>query len=215
MAQYILRRLVFLIPTLVLVTILVFSIIRLLPGNIVVLMLSEQGYTSDRAQLERMLGLDRPFYEQYLTYIGHVLQGDLGVSAADFERLAHGHLRCPTRGGTRVMQEEVDPQLTGAEVDPPRREVSHRWRSGFLRRIRRGRGRSRRTSATLLRTGKEQFHVIVESQRCESLQLRATQHDSHHGWRQLLHTSHRQPTALQLMPDTRDSRFVTHAQASA
>jgi peptide/nickel transport system permease protein len=49
MAQYILRRLVLLIPTLVLVTLLVFSIIRLLPGNIVVLMLSEQGYASDRA----------------------------------------------------------------------------------------------------------------------------------------------------------------------
>ena len=80
MAQYILRRLVLLLPTLVLVTILVFSIIRLLPGNIVVLMLSEQGYTSDRAQLERMLGLDRPFYQQYLTYIGQVVQGDLGVS---------------------------------------------------------------------------------------------------------------------------------------
>ena len=80
MAQYILRRLLLLIPTLFLVTLLVFSIIRLLPGNIVVLMLSEQGYASDRAQLEHMLGLDRPFYEQYLTYIGQALQGDLGVS---------------------------------------------------------------------------------------------------------------------------------------
>src|SRR5882672_11149777 len=80
MAQYILRRLLLLIPTLLLVTLLVFSIIRLLPGNIVVLMMSEQGYASDRAQLERMLGLDRPFYQQYLAYIGQVLQGDLGVS---------------------------------------------------------------------------------------------------------------------------------------
>jgi peptide/nickel transport system permease protein len=80
MAQYILRRLLLLIPTLLLVTLLVFSIIRLLPGNIVVLMMSEQGYASDRAQLERMLGLDRPFYQQYLAYIGQVLHGDLGVS---------------------------------------------------------------------------------------------------------------------------------------
>ena len=40
MAQYILRRLLLLLPTLFLVTLLVFSIIRLLPGNIVVLMLS-------------------------------------------------------------------------------------------------------------------------------------------------------------------------------
>ena len=52
MLQYILRRLLLLIPTLFLVTLLVFSIIRLLPGNIVVLMMSEQGYASDRAKLE-------------------------------------------------------------------------------------------------------------------------------------------------------------------
>lgn len=80
MWRYIARRLLLLIPTLFLVTLLVFSIIRLLPGNIVTLMLSEQGYASDRARLEQMLGLDKPFYVQYLTYIGGALQGDLGVS---------------------------------------------------------------------------------------------------------------------------------------
>jgi peptide/nickel transport system permease protein len=69
-----------LIPTLFLVTLLVFSIIRLLPGNIVVLMMSEQGYASDRAKLEQMLGLDQPFYWQYLSYIGKAFHGDLGVS---------------------------------------------------------------------------------------------------------------------------------------
>jgi peptide/nickel transport system permease protein len=69
-----------LFPTMVLVTLLVFSIIRLLPGDIVTLMMSEQGYASDKAKLEQMLGLDQPFYLQYLTYIGRVLQGDLGVS---------------------------------------------------------------------------------------------------------------------------------------
>ena len=69
-----------LFPTMVLVTLLVFSIIRLLPGDIVTLMMSEQGYAADKAQLEKMLGLDQPFYRQYLTYIGRVLQGDLGVS---------------------------------------------------------------------------------------------------------------------------------------
>jgi peptide/nickel transport system permease protein len=77
---YILRRLLLLIPTLLLVTLLVFSIIRLLPGNIVVLMMSEQGYASDKAKLEQMLGLDQPFYIQYVSYIGKVLRGDLGVS---------------------------------------------------------------------------------------------------------------------------------------
>jgi ABC-type dipeptide/oligopeptide/nickel transport system permease component len=80
MSLYILRRVLLLIPTLFLVTLLVFSIIRLLPGNVVVLMMSEQGYASDRAKLEQMLGLDQPFYQQYLTYLGKVFQGDFGVS---------------------------------------------------------------------------------------------------------------------------------------
>ena len=80
MSRYVLRRLMLLVPTLLLVTLLVFSIIRLLPGDIVTLMMSEQGYASDKAKLEQMMGLDRPFYRQYLTYLGHALQGDLGVS---------------------------------------------------------------------------------------------------------------------------------------
>lgn len=80
MLGYALRRLLLLIPTLALVTLLVFSIIRLLPGSIVVLMLSEQGYASEQAKLEQMLGLDQPFYWQYVSYVGKVFRGDLGVS---------------------------------------------------------------------------------------------------------------------------------------
>jgi peptide/nickel transport system permease protein len=80
MSRYVLRRLILLLPTLALVTLLVFSIIRLLPGDIVTLMMSEQGYAGEKAKLEQMLGLDQPFYRQYVTYIGKVLQGDLGVS---------------------------------------------------------------------------------------------------------------------------------------
>src|SRR5262245_29409231 len=80
MSRYVLRRLLLLVPTLALITVLVFSIIRLLPGDIVTLMMSEQGYAGDKAKLEQMLGLDKPFYWQYATYVGKVLQGDLGVS---------------------------------------------------------------------------------------------------------------------------------------
>jgi peptide/nickel transport system permease protein len=80
MSRYVLRRLMLLLPTLALVTLLVFSIIRLLPGDIVTLMMSEQGYAGDKAKLEQMLGLDQPFYRQYVTYIGKALLGDLGVS---------------------------------------------------------------------------------------------------------------------------------------
>src|SRR5258708_24956634 len=80
MSRYVLRRLVLLVPTLALVTLLVFSIIRLLPGDIVTLMMSEQGYASDKAKLEQMMGLDQPFYRQYISYVGKALHGDLGVS---------------------------------------------------------------------------------------------------------------------------------------
>jgi peptide/nickel transport system permease protein len=80
MSRYVLRRLILLLPTLALVTLLVFSIIRLLPGDIVTLMMSEQGYASDKAKLEQMLGLDQPFYRQYVSYVGKALHGDLGVS---------------------------------------------------------------------------------------------------------------------------------------
>jgi peptide/nickel transport system permease protein len=80
MYPYVIRRVLWLIPTLWLVTLLVFAIVRLLPGDIVVLMLSEQGYASDRTKLERMLGLDRPVYEQYLRYVGRAICGDLGTS---------------------------------------------------------------------------------------------------------------------------------------
>src|SRR5260370_21972057 len=80
MSRYVLRRLVLLVPTLALVTLLVFSIIRLLPGDIVTLMMSAQGYASDKAKLEQMMGLDQPFYRQYVTYVARVLQRDLGLS---------------------------------------------------------------------------------------------------------------------------------------
>ena len=93
MSRYVLRRLLLLVPTLLLVTLLVFSIIRLLPGDIVTLMMSEQGYAGDRTKLEHMMGLDRPFHRQYLTYLGNVLQGDLGVSFWTKEPVAEEILR--------------------------------------------------------------------------------------------------------------------------
>jgi ABC-type dipeptide/oligopeptide/nickel transport system permease component len=43
-------------------------------------MMSEQGYASDKAKLEQMLGLDQPFYRSTSATSGKALQGDLGVS---------------------------------------------------------------------------------------------------------------------------------------
>jgi peptide/nickel transport system permease protein len=82
MNKYILRRLVQLLPTLLGISLLVFGLMRLLPGDVVrVLVGPELNISAEqRATLERMLGLDAPLPIQYLRWLGAVLQGDLGVS---------------------------------------------------------------------------------------------------------------------------------------
>ena len=78
--RYILRRVLLLVPTLLLVSFFIFSIVRLLPGDVVAIMIAEQGYAEDEAELRQMLGLDKPLVVQYARYMKNVLKGDLGVS---------------------------------------------------------------------------------------------------------------------------------------
>jgi peptide/nickel transport system permease protein len=80
MRRYIIRRILLVFPTLFLVTFLVFSVVRLLPGDVVELMVAEQGYADDEEELREMLGLDKPLHKQYLTYMKNVFRGDLGIS---------------------------------------------------------------------------------------------------------------------------------------
>ncbi len=77
---YILRRVLLLIPTLLLVSFFIFSIVRLLPGDVVAIMISEQGYADDEAELRKTLGLDKPLIIQYVVYMKNVFKGDLGKS---------------------------------------------------------------------------------------------------------------------------------------
>ena len=85
MRAYIIRRLLLMIPTLLLVSILVFLLIRFIPGDVVDAMLSPSsisgGTVETRAELERFLGLDVPAHVQYARWIGGiVLHGTLGKS---------------------------------------------------------------------------------------------------------------------------------------
>jgi peptide/nickel transport system permease protein len=80
MRQYILKRLLLIIPTLLLVTVIVFALTRLIPGDVVVLMFEEKAYAKDLDALRAKLGLDKPLYMQYATWVGKVVQGDLGES---------------------------------------------------------------------------------------------------------------------------------------
>jgi len=80
MRSYVIKRILLLFPTVLLLSFLVFGIIRVLPGDVVELMVSEGGYAEDESELRDMLGLDKPLLSQYLSYMKGALTGDLGIS---------------------------------------------------------------------------------------------------------------------------------------
>ena len=78
--RYVAKRLLIAIPSLLIASLIVFTLPRLLPGDAVQLMLAEKAYAKDIAELRTKLGLDRPLYVQYFEWAGRVLRGDLGES---------------------------------------------------------------------------------------------------------------------------------------
>jgi len=82
MVQYIIRRLLSSIPSLIIVSIVIFSLIRLVPGDVVMARLSESGYVTDEqlAEMRHDLGLDRSALTQYFDWAGGVIRGDFGES---------------------------------------------------------------------------------------------------------------------------------------
>ena len=82
MGSYIIRRLLIAIPSLVIVTILIAGLVRLQPGDVVMAQLAESGPLSeeDIKDIREGLGLDRPFPQQYASWMSGVLRGDLGES---------------------------------------------------------------------------------------------------------------------------------------
>jgi peptide/nickel transport system permease protein len=83
MVAYILRRLLLMIPTIVGVAVLVFFMLRVMPGDIVETMLREGGGNVPQHVIEQeraRLGLDQPIPVQFLNWFGGLLQGDFGTS---------------------------------------------------------------------------------------------------------------------------------------
>lgn len=80
MGAYILRRLVEMIPVLFLVSLMVFSIIHLTPGDPALLILGEEVTPEKLTALRHQLGLDQPIPVQYGLWLSNVLRGDLGRS---------------------------------------------------------------------------------------------------------------------------------------
>jgi peptide/nickel transport system permease protein len=68
------------VPTLFVVSVMVFVIMRLLPGDVVTLMFQDLGYAANLAEMRAKLGLNLPIHEQYVRWVGGLLRGNLGES---------------------------------------------------------------------------------------------------------------------------------------
>jgi peptide/nickel transport system permease protein len=82
MRRYILRRLLLAVPVMLLVALFAFGVVRLIPGDALMLMLAETGNISEETlqHIRAEMGLDRPFIPQFLSWLGGVVQGDFGTS---------------------------------------------------------------------------------------------------------------------------------------
>lgn len=93
MREYLLKRVLLMVPTLFLVTVLVFLMMRMIPGDVVIQMLEGYAYADTVEALRRELGLDKPIHEQYFAWISGLLQGDLGRSLWTKENILTEFLR--------------------------------------------------------------------------------------------------------------------------
>lgn len=88
MTRYIFRRLLLTIPVLFFVSLIVFSLIALIPGDPARIMLGEEASREALEVLRRQMGLDRPMLVRYVIWMGRVVRGDLGQSVRDGRSVA-------------------------------------------------------------------------------------------------------------------------------
>ena len=80
MTQYLIRRILQVIPITLGILTLIFSLIHLIPGDPAVQIAGENARAEDVLRVRQQLGLDRPLWEQYVDYLGDLARGDLGTS---------------------------------------------------------------------------------------------------------------------------------------
>jgi len=80
MTEYLARRLLLAVPSLLIVTVLIFVVLRAVPGDPATLLAGEFATSDVVAQIRAKWGLDRPLPVQYGVFLGHLLRGDLGHS---------------------------------------------------------------------------------------------------------------------------------------
>lgn len=81
MLSFVVRRLAHAVPILFGVSVVVFSLAHMVPGDVAQIMLPAEASPADLARLRAHYGLDQPLHEQYVRWLAHALGGDFGVSA--------------------------------------------------------------------------------------------------------------------------------------
>lgn len=80
MLKLIVRRLLVAVPLLIIVSLAMFVMIRLVPGDPAATLAGDNATPQGIAQIRHKMGLDKPIHEQYLSWLGHAVRGDLGTS---------------------------------------------------------------------------------------------------------------------------------------
>ena len=118
MKAYLIRRVLLIIPTLFILTILVFLSVRFIPGDVIDLMVARNlgpdsgfGGDIDREALERMLGLDVPVYVQYGRWIGVLPTPDWVSGESHLKGLLQGTLGDSLMGGLWTVEEKIIERL--------------------------------------------------------------------------------------------------------
>src|SRR5437763_902891 len=88
MTTYVLRRLVLMVPVAFLVTVGVFMLIHLTPGDPALIILGEDRSPQAIAQVHQELGFDKPLYVQYFIWLNHIVRGDWGRSITTHQPVA-------------------------------------------------------------------------------------------------------------------------------
>src|SRR5690606_12019133 len=83
MLTFLVNRVLSSIPIIIIITLAVFTVMQLLPGDPTLAILGDEATPQSRAVLRERMGLDRPVHVQYLSWLGGILTGDVGRSLVD------------------------------------------------------------------------------------------------------------------------------------
>jgi peptide/nickel transport system permease protein len=78
MREYIIKRMIQIIPTLLVITLVVFAMMQAIPGDPIIALLGDAYDEEDAQRLRQEYGLEKPIVVQYVLWLGKVVQGDWG-----------------------------------------------------------------------------------------------------------------------------------------